>query len=246
MRMRKTVLLAGILMGFALTAEAATYSMVVPKFAQDPEERETQNRWQDIGSAHLDNGITLPAYAISVSNPMEAGLLQDNQSCTPKSCDLDIKLTPAQSKELVALRISGIGWVLAPKQWRDTEAAVGVNGSQSLLLQSPNGRETISYYNSGACVGCAYSAASPFFPRALKLAQENDFMYSNPNPQVKIEHSEASKALFSYTLPQQYPTHGVAWFEDSASTDTNYQNLRVTLSPEHQALAGVILKAGVH
>ena len=120
---------------------------------------------------------------------------------------------------------------------------MGVNGSQSVLLQSPDGSEAMTYYNSGACVGCAYSAASPFFPAALKLAQENEFGYDEPNAAIHIVRPQANQALFSYTIKGQHSTHGKAVFDQN--TDIPYQNMRVTLKPSHKDLANIILNAGV-
>ena len=241
--MRHSLLIALMIGSFSGITEAQAYEASVPQFAQDKVVRQVQNQWQNIGKVYLPNGNTMPAAAISVSNPMDDGLLQDKVACTPKSCDLNVNLTVAQSEQLQALRISGIGWVLALRGWKDVEAAVGVNGSQSLLLKSPDGRESISYYNSGACVGCAYSAASPFFPNALKLAKDNEFGYSDPSAAIKIVRPNSTNALFSYTLKGQYTTHGKAVFD--SGDDLPYQNMRATLKPAQQALAGLILNTGI-
>ena len=241
--MRHTLLMAAILSGISGLAAAQTYQVSPPKFAQEPAVRQAQNQWHAIGNAYLANGKTVPAYAISVSNPVEEGLLQDNTACTRKSCDLNVTLNDGQASQLQALRINGVGWVLAPRAWKNIEAAVGVNGSQSVLLQSPDGSESMTYYNSGACVGCAYSAASPFFPAALKLAQENEFGYDEPNAAINIVRPQANQALFSYTIKGQHTTHGKAVFDQN--TDIPYQNMRVTLKPSHKDLANTILNAGV-
>ena len=241
--MRHTLLIAAILSGISGLAAAQTYQVSPPKFAQEPAVRQAQNQWHAIGNAYLANGKTVPAYAISVSNPVEEGLLQDNTACTRKSCDLNVTLNDGQASQLQALRINGVGWVLAPRAWKNIEAAVGVNGSQSVLLQSPDGSESMTYYNSGACVGCAYSAASPFFPAALKLAQENEFGYDEPNAAINIVRPQANQALFSYTVKGQHTTHGKAVFDQN--TDIPYQNMRVTLKPSHKDLANTILNAGV-
>ena len=242
--MRHTFLMAALVCSISGFAAAQTYEAVAPSFAQDASQRQAQNQWHAIGNVHLADGKTVPAYAVSVNNPVDDGLLQDNAACSRKSCDLNVAVSAAQSGQLQALRISGIGWVLAPRAWKNIEAAVGVNGSQSLLLKSPDGRESITYYNSGACVGCAYSAAAPFFPAALKLAQENEFGYDEPNAAaIRIVRPQANQALFSYTLKGQFTTHGKAVFD--TDTDIPYQNLRVTLKPAHKDLATVILNAGV-
>ena len=241
--MRHTLLIAAILSGISGLAAAQTYQVSPPKFAQEQAVRQAQNQWHAIGNAYLANGKTVPAYAISVSNPVEEGLLQDNTACTRKSCDLNVTLNDGQASQLQALRINGVGWVLAPRAWKNIEAAVGVNGSQSILLQSPDGSEAMTYYNSGACVGCAYSAASPFFPAALKLAQENEFGYDEPNAAINIVRPQANQALFSYTVKGQHTTHGKAVFDQN--TDIPYQNMRVTLKPSHKDLANTILNAGV-
>ena len=241
--MRHTLLIAAILSGISGLAAAQTYQVSPPKFAQEQAVRQAQNQWHAIGNAYLANGKTVPAYAISVSNPVEEGLLQDNTACTRKSCDLNVTLNDGQASQLQALRINGVGWVLAPRAWKNIEAAVGVNGSQSVLLQSPDGSESMTYYNSGACVGCAYSAASPFFPAALKLAQENEFGYDEPNAAINIVRPQANQALFSYTVKGHHTTHGKAVFDQN--TDIPYQNMRVTLKPSHKDLANIILNAGV-
>ena len=150
--MRHTLLMAALACSISGFAAAQTYEAVAPRFAQDASQRQAQNQWHAIGNVHLADGKTVPAYAVSVNNPVDEGLLQDNAACSRKSCDLNVAVSAAQSEQLQALRISGIGWVLAPRGWKNIEAAVGVNGSQSLLLKSPDGRESITYYNSGACV----------------------------------------------------------------------------------------------
>lgn len=243
--MIKPILVGALLMLPLLAqAQAKTYSLQMPQFSLSQTEREQQNQWQPIGKAYLASGVAVPAYAVRVNNPVEDGFIEDTTPCTRKSCDLPRFNIPAQyQKQVMALRISGIGWVVVPHTWRQLEATVGVNGSQSLLIKSVDGKEWLTHEHTGACVGCAYSSAAPFFPAAQKLARENEFFYQLPNPQIHIVRVSAHKVLFSYRLPNSYETHGVARF--NPQDDEAYQNLRVTLKPENKSLAGAILNAGV-
>lgn len=233
----------GILM--ATQVQAATYQPQVPTFDEaNSSQRAKNNPWQNIGTAMVA-GQRLPAYAVSVRNPIEDGWVSEDDACRPKACVLPVpsNLKTTHLGALMAVRVAGMGWILAPKTWRNIEADVGVNGSQALLLQSADGREYVSYYHSGACVGCALTSAAPFFPQAFKQAQSYDYMPDSPNPSIQLVRAQTGKVLFSYTLPNQYTTHGVAFWQNDH--DEPYRDMRVTVRQENTALAGVMLNVGM-
>ncbi|AUZ06269.1 hypothetical protein ADP71_30820 [Vitreoscilla sp. C1] len=243
--MQNKIILAllGVLM--VTQVQAKTYQPQVPTFNEtNGNQRAKNNPWQNIGTAMVA-GQRLPAYAVSVSDPIEEGWISEDDACHPKACVLPVSanVRTEQLYRLMAVRVAGMGWILAPKTWRNIEADVGVNGSQALLMKSADGREYVSYYHSGACVGCALTAAAPFFPQAFKLAQADDYEPNRPNPSIQLVRAQNNKVLFSYTLPNQYTTHGVAFWQNA--DDEPYQDMRVTVSQDNTALAGVILNAGM-
>ena len=238
------MMLWGLLLATGL-AQAAMYQPVVPKFEQAAATRAKDNQWQDIGTVQIGN-VVLPAYSVTVREPMEGGLLTSDVLCKP-ACRWRFAKSETlvrHQNELVALHVAGLGWLLVPKAWRNLEAGLGVNGSKSLLIKSNDGKGYITYQHTGACVGCALSSAAPFYPQAFQDARDYGFAPRAANPYIKLVRAANGRTLFSYILPNQYPTHGVAYFVSQA--DTPYQDMRVSLPVEQKALAGVILNAFVH
>jgi hydrogenase/urease accessory protein HupE len=130
-------------------------------------ERAKIHKIKSIGQASFKQGVVIPVFGISIENPMQDGLLSDFQSCTVKTCRFKMGIPAAQAQQLVVYQVSGVGMFLAPKTWKDVEAAMGPSGIASLMMSSADGREALTIYNTSACVGCSLSAASLYFPDKL-------------------------------------------------------------------------------
>ena len=63
--------------------------------------------------------------------------------------------------------------VAVPKGWRLVDGRIGANGSAVVVFQAPSGPGYLSFSQTSACLGCAYSAAAPFFPEALRQCRED-------------------------------------------------------------------------
>ena len=231
----------------ALLQAQQVYQPQAPVFNETQRQQRLQNNpWRDVGSVSFGN-MRVPAHAISVRHPIESGWLTDDVDCLGQTCQVKVSAKVSTDtalwQQLKALYVAGIGWVLVPKTWQDIEADVGVNSSQALLATSPDGKESIAFYHSGACVGCALVSASPWFEQAHRAAKAYDFPAYRARSDVHVVRAQADKVLFSYQLPHQYKTHAVAYWRDE--NDEPYRELRVTLHPSKQALAGLILNVGV-
>lgn len=70
------------------------------------------------------------------------------------------------------------GWLLVPKGFEVSMAAVGVDGSWVIEMRDPKAPERrLRASNTGACVGCAYSNGAQYFEEYANAARENEFEF---------------------------------------------------------------------
>ena len=209
-------------------------------------EKEFIPEWTAIGKASFNNGIKLPMYGISVENPMDAGVLNDFSDCHKVStaCAYSFSIPDAQKDHLQLVEIPETGAALVPREWHEVDAAVGVDGSTSYVFYSQKDRKNLStsklaYYNAGACVGCAYSAAAQYFDNAIRQAKE-EFFYAEPRPKgLHLIKVNAKKVIFSRAVSATMEINGVAYFDPDS--DEPYSVTTVTLPKTERALASTLL-----
>lgn len=218
------------------------YDFVQPVFYSTAQHRTQVHRVTAIGQASFKRGVVIPAFGVSIENPMQDGLLADFRPCTVKTCSFKMTIPIDQINTLALYQINGVGMVLAPKAWRNIEAEMGANGSSRLLMLSPDGRQSLSIDNTSACVGCALSAASLYFPEAKRAALANEFTaYSKTNVPVNKVPLNKYTVAFSYQLPKQYPTNGIAKFYGMQQGIVNFNQMTVSIDPQNKTLATTLL-----
>lgn len=223
------------------SAEMTVFTPTQPQFSTSLKQREQSNQLYALGQAVFSHGVKVPMYAVTAENPTDEGLLKEFAPCTAKSCLFDYQLDPKVAPRLKVLAIHGIGAVLVPRDWKDIQSAVGANGTASSLIMSPNSKQSITLYNSSACVGCGMPSATLYFPQVLAESIENEFYGQyDKHGYLSLVYPSANVAFFSYQIPKlEGKTHGVAKYDDS---DTfNFQDIHLTLQPSEADLARPIL-----
>lgn len=223
-------------------SDDSRYDYVHAKPEKTTAERAKIHKITPIGQATFKQGVTIAAFAVSIQNPMEDGLLNDFEVCSTKTCSFNFTVPPDQAKRLSLYWVAGVGPFLAPKAWKTIEAGMGPSGIASLMMSDANGDQVLTIYNTSACVGCALSAASRYFPEAKREAIANEFMaYTSSNIVVNKVSLNKDTVAFSYQLPAHYQTHGIAKFYGMQQDIVNYNQMSMTLMPKDKALASTIL-----
>lgn len=232
----------GSLPSYAADSANHRYDYAPPKLHSTATQRAKTHKVIPIGQASFRQGVVIPVFGISIENPMDDGLLADFQPCTVKSCSFKMTVPAEYVQQLVLYQVNGAGMFLAPKTWRTIEAEMGANGSSRVLMLSPDGQQSLSIYNTSACVGCSLSAASLYFPEAKKEALANDFTsYSTTNVPVNKVPLNKYTVAFSYQLPKQYPTDGIAKFYGMQQDIVNFNQMIVSINPNNKKLATTLL-----
>lgn len=68
-------------------------------------------------------------------------------------------------------------WLLVPRGFAVSRAAVGVDGSWVIEMQHPNARQRLRFSSTGHCVGCAYSQGAAYFESYATQARDNEFQF---------------------------------------------------------------------
>ncbi len=163
-------------------------------------------------------------------------------SCHQNACSFQFTVPAEQAPSLKLLKLDGISWILAPKDAIISRAQVGANGSAVLALKST--RANLSAYDSSACVGCALSAAAPYFDNAKRELEETFPGVDGDRPKkgLKSIRKDRTTAFYSYPANSR-TTHGVAKFLDGKNPydDVNFNKLEVTVDQKNTKLATTIL-----
>ena len=72
--------LSATLFSTQIFAEIKTFDPQFPQFSENAIERKKSNRFYSLGDATFSNGIKIPAYGVTVQNPMDDGLLKDSET----------------------------------------------------------------------------------------------------------------------------------------------------------------------
>ena len=237
-----TITFCWLVTGYAADSVTTRYDYAPPKLHRTAEQRAKTHKIIPIGQASFNQNIVIPVFGVSIENPMDDGLLSDFQRCTVKSCAFKMTIPSEYVQQLVLYQVSGAGMFLAPKTWNTIEADMGANGSSRVLMLSPDGKQSLSTYNTSACVGCSLSAASLYFPEARKQALANEFTaYSNANVPVNKVPLDKYTVAFSYQLPKHYPTDGIAKFYGMQQDIVNFNQMTVSINPKNKKLATTLL-----
>ena len=222
-------------------ANIKIFQPTFPQFSENAVERKKFNQFYSLGEATFSNGIKIPAYGVTVQNPMDDGLLKDSEPCTKKRCLFNFTLKAQDAAQLKLIELPSIGYVLIPRHWTDISAGAGANGTGSALIMSPNQKEAITLYDSSVCAGCGYPNASLYFPHLLKQSVEYEYGgVQDVHKKLTLVYPSKTTAFFSYQIPNiANKTHGVAkYIEDG---DFNFVNMHVTLDKMHQHLSTPML-----
>lgn len=222
-------LLLSLLAGLA---QAEIYRLDTPP-ERPPAEAVPRSR--ALGELALNNGVRLPAMLLIAADPMEDS---GWSAAEVPPLTLDATLAPDLAAKLTAWATPR-GWLLVPRGWRPARGALGVDGSAAIAFTAEDGRSEVSLYDAGACVGCALSAASAFFPQAREQARKEDFSaYEGAGPDLRTVALGAHTVGY-HSQAGALSVDGLAWFDGTA--DLPYHDLRVRLPPDQHALARAIL-----
>jgi len=218
-----------------------TFKPTFPQFSNTQTQRNKSNQLYAIGQATFSNQVKIPAYGVTVENPVEDGLLKNTAPCTKSNCTFNFKLNAKDAEKLKLVAVPSIGYMLIPRQWTNISAAAGANGTGSVLMMSPNQKEAITAYDSSFCVGCGLPNATLYFPDLLKQSLENEYGgYKDLNKKLKLVYPSKTTAFFSYQIPNlNNKTHGIAKCRDDG--DFNFVDMHITLDKANQNLATPIL-----
>lgn len=215
----------------ALTCLLASFAHARPS--------EPEFKVKTAGTLLVNGTIRIPAYVISVADATgDAG-----DFATPPLTAADMRVQGSVSADTagaLAAYQTNVGWLLVPRGWRVTRAAVGVDNSSVYAFKAPSGAgQIVSQDSGGACVGCAFSLASPFFPEARKQARAMDL--GDNDSGTRVRGVRLGKHTMGY---QQKGTggqvlDGIAWYNGSG--DFSAFTYEVTLPPSQHALATAIL-----
>lgn len=177
------------------------------------------------------NGKTISAFDTEFIDPTdESKLVFEAQAVDAKSF----------SEQLLKVDLYGLpnGSVFVPKGWQLVNGGLGVNGSQTYTFVPKEGKGYFTYLNTGACVGCAMSEASLFFPEAKENAEENDFMVYQPSLPVKTV--VLNSTLRAYKVEQdEQRLDGIAYYD--AGADMPFWKVEISLPTTDHQLADFLL-----
>ena len=188
-----------------------------------------------IGDLVVNGAIRLPAYKLT----MQDGIAESGwSSTTPKTLKITGHLDPKAAGKLAAYYHAN-GWILAPRAWKVTRGALGVDGSGVLSFAPPTGQGHLTYWMAGACVGCAQSTASVFFPEARRNAQKNEFLfYDGTNVPLKTVRIRPKMMAYHAVVTGQ-PIDGLAFYD--GESDFQFFHVEVSLPAGERNLATPIL-----
>ncbi|WP_010116000.1 DUF4850 domain-containing protein [Acinetobacter sp. P8-3-8] len=85
-----------------------TFKPTFPQFSNTQAQRNKANQLYPIGQATFSNQVKIPAYGVTVENPVEDGLLKNTAPCTKNNCTFNFKLNvkDAEKLKLIPLPIS--------------------------------------------------------------------------------------------------------------------------------------------
>ncbi len=183
--------------------------------------------------------VTLPAVGLQ----LDSGVGEALPGRPARLPTMDARLSPGQVARLEAVFSDFAGWLLVPRGWVAVAGGVGADGSGFLAFapsRRANPAEWLLFTSTGACVGCALSAAGLFFPKWRAESQRQGFGAPSPDVPLKVVPlARSTAALFSYTRPGALQTDGVAAYSLDGQGIGGFRAAYATL--RDRALAGIIL-----
>lgn len=229
--MLKPVLVALSLLG-PLAAQSEPYVFRAGEVLADPADRP---RVKPLGDLQFEGGAKLPAYLVSVQD----GLAEGGWSApAPPPMTLPRRLDPKLAGRLAAYRHAGV-WILVPRGWQAVRGGSGADGSTVLAFAPSSGLGHVTYTSMGACVGCAQSAASLFFPEARRSAEENGFPFCD-RANVPVKAVRIRPKIMAYrAVVQGQPIDGLADYD--GDRDLPFHKIEASLPAADRDLATPIL-----
>jgi hypothetical protein len=182
------------------------------------------------------NGFNIPAYGISLSNPLRASGFA---TYTPGKRGPKIRLTPEMAGRLEAYA-TPMGTILVPGGWTPRSGAEGADGSFVIYFTPDAGGESyMSVESTAACVGCAYSSASWYFKSARALARDNGFAYCRSAAGVHSVPLNPVQRAYRIKTAQGNPVDGLAYF--NPDDDLMFYEVEISLPAAQHALATAVL-----
>lgn len=182
----------------------------------------------------------IPAYVISVDNPNGDGWFTPQWSRN----DLNVpRKVSAEAADSLAAYMTNVGWLLVPRGWIISKAAVGVDGSSVYAFKQIVGPGMFSAYDSSACVGCALSEVAPFFPEAKREAMQGGFPGNNdPRDDGSIHSVKLGKHTVAYRRGRTsaQPIDGIAYYNPDDDEHVAI-TCEVSLPESEHSLATAIL-----
>ncbi|WP_373819516.1 DUF4850 domain-containing protein [Glaesserella sp.] len=200
---------------------------------------ETTDNTQEIPQVTLTDNITVNGQTLTAFNVSFPSVISDQNewlNFTARAVTTKVKPHILSRLQLYAMPN---GSILVPKDWQLINGGIGANGSVSYSFAPTQGNGYLTFYDTSACIGCAQSAASVFFPEAYKDAQENGFLaYDSTN--MPITSVRLKPNLISYSVEQgKQRLDGIVYY--NADDDFPFWKAEISLPSQDQDLANPLL-----
>jgi|SRR5580765_1516994 len=228
----KLVLALSLLLAY-VPASAEVYRFTIARKAPPASEAPKS---KPIGELVVNGTLHLPAYALTVTDASA-----DDGWTTGAASSRRInnaKLTAAQAARLAAWATPG-GWILLPRDWKPMAGGVGMDGSTAITFVPPSGQGHFDYYDASACVGCAETSASLFFPEARRDAKRDGFIAYERSATPLTIHRFNRNVMQYRTVVDGQRIDGIAEYESGG--DAPFQHYEVSLPASQRDLATPIL-----
>jgi hypothetical protein len=214
----------------AIGAEVYKFSLTNP-----PDKAANQPKVKAIGDLVINETIRIPAYQLTERDGIhESGW----NTATPDTLKIQGSFNPKFAAQLAAY-FHANGWILVPRSWKVTKGTLGADGSSVVNFAPPMGEGHLTYWSAGACMGCALSTASIFFPEARQSAKQNEFLfYNGTNVPMNIVRIRPKIMAYRAVVSGQ-PIDGLAFYDGEA--DFQFFQVEVSLPAAERDLATPIL-----
>lgn len=213
-----------------VSADVYKFNLINP-----PDKEAELPKVEAIGDLVINGTIHIPAYQLTVLDSIEDS---GWSTVAPETLKVQGHLDPKFAGRLTAYFHTN-GWMLVPQSWKVTRGAQGVDGSAVVSFAPPTGQGHLTYSTAGACVGCAQSNASIFFPEARRSAKENDFLFYN-GTNVPIKTVRIRPKIMAYhVVVHGQPIDGLAFYDEE--NDFEFSQVEVSLPTADRDLATPIL-----
>jgi len=200
-----------------------------------PDKATDKPKVKAIGDLVINGALHLPAYQLTVQDGIEES---GWSTATPETLKIQAHLDPKFAGRLAAY-FHANGWILVPRNWKVTRGAQGADGSAVVNFAPPTRQGHLTYSTTGACVGCAQSEASVFFPEARLSAKQNDFLFYN-GTNVPMKNVRIRPKIMAYrAVVHGQPIDGLAFYDEES--DLPFFQVEVSLPAADRDLATPIL-----